>query len=349
MHIAIIGKQGSGKSGLFRALSGGATGASRTDVAAIDVPDERVEKLAAIFNPKKTTYVRINVRDTTGISQGDLKDEKSNTKLLQQLRDSDAFLLVLAAFEETDTEQAAETFRMFEAEFILADMIQIENRLQRIEKQTKEKDNPAQQQEKSMLESCLAHLETGSSLSTFLSLEDEDRSVKGFRFLSQKPVMVVLNCREEDISRIDAMQSLLEGTLPDHVPIVAASVRLEEELSLLQPEEHIALMADFGIKESLRGKIIRMARDTLGLISFLTVGDDECRAWSIKKGMTAQEAAGSIHTDLANRFIRSETVSYDNFMQFQGFPGCKKAGVWRLEGKQYVVQDGDILSIRAGS
>lgn len=349
MHIAIIGKQGSGKSSLFRALSGNVAGVSRIEVAAIDVPDERVDNLAAIFKPKKTTYVRIDVRDTAGIDQGDLKDEKANTKLLQQLRESDAFLLVIGAFEEATTDHAIETFRMFETEFILADMIQIENRLQRIEKQTKEKDNPAQQQEKAMLESCLAHLEGGSPLGTFLPLKNDDKSLRGFRFLSQKPVMVVLNCREQDIAKSEDMESSLRGQLPDHVPVVATCVRLEEELSVLQPEEHVALMADFGITESLRGKIIRLARDTLGLISFLTVGDDECRAWSIRKGMTAQEAAGAIHTDLANKFIRSETVSYDDFIRFQGFPGCKKAGVWRLEGKQYVVQDGDILSIRAGN
>jgi ribosome-binding ATPase len=349
MHIAIIGKQGSGKSTLFSALSGKGPGTSRAEVAAIDVPDERVDYLANIFRPKKTTYVRIDVRDTAGIDQGDLKDEKASAKLLQQLRESDAFLLVLSAFEEAGPDEAVETFRMFETEFILADMIQIENRLQRMEKQTREKDNPAQQQEKAMLQACLSHLDTGSSLSAFEPLVTDDKSVKGFRFLSQKPVMAVLNCREEDIARSEEMEAALRTGLSGQVPVVATSARLEEELSLLPADEHLALMADFGIKESLRGKIIRLARDTLGLISFLTVGEDECRAWSIRKGMTAQEAAGAIHTDLSHKFIRSETVSYDDFVQHQGFPGCKKAGVWRLEGKQYVVQDGDILSIRAGN
>jgi hypothetical protein len=318
-------------------------------VAAIDVPDERVHKLSAIFKPKKTTYVRIDVRDTAGIAQGDLKDEKANTKLLLQLRESDAFLLVLAAFEEGDDDDPIETFHMFETEFMLADMIQIENRLQRIDKQTKDRDNPAQQQEKALLQGCLAHLEAGSPLSAFTPLTNDDKAVRGFRFLSQKPVMVVLNCREEEITRSDELESRLRERLPESVPVVVASARLEEELSVLDPDEHLSLMADFGIKEPLRGKIIRLARDTLGLISFLTVGEDECRAWSIRRGMTAQEAAGAIHTDLANKFIRSETVSYDDFMQHQGFAGCKKAGVWRLEGKQYVVQDGDILSIRAGN
>lgn len=349
MHIAIVGKQGSGKSTLFRALSGIGTGTSRVEVAAIDVPDQRVDNLAAIFKPKKTSYVRIDVRDTAGIDQGDLKDEKANARLLQQLRESDAFLLVLAAFEGPNANSAVETYRMFETEFVLADMIQIESRLQRMEKQTKEKDNVIQQQEKAMLQACLAHLEAGSPLSTFPPLLKDDKSLKGFRFLSQKPVMAVLNCREEDITQSEKLESALRVCLPEQVPVVTTSAQLEEELSSLQPEEHAALMGDFGIKEPLRGKIIRLALDTLGLISFLTVGEDECRAWSIRKGMTAQEAAGTIHTDLSNKFIRSETVSYDDFMQFQGFPGCKKAGVWRLEGKQYVVRDGDILSIRAGN
>ena len=342
-------KQGSGRSTLFRALSGGGAGTSRVEVAAIDVPDERVDKLSAIFKPKKTTYVRIDVRDTAGIAQGDLKDEKANTKLLLQLRESDACFLVLGAFEEGDDEDPVETFHMFETEFMLADMIQIENRLQRIEKQTKDRDNPAQQQEKALLQGCLAHLEAASPLGTFAPLTNDDKSVRGFRFLSQKPVMVVLNCREEEITRSDELESRLRERLPESVPVIVASARLEEELSVLDPDEHLSLMADFGIKEPLRGKIIRLARDTLGLISFLTVGEDECRAWSIRRGMTAQEAAGAIHTDLANKFIRSETVSYHDFMQHQGFAGCKKAGVWRLEGKQYVVQDGDILSIRAGN
>lgn len=349
MHIAIIGKQGSGKSTLFGALSGISAGSSKVELAAIDVPDERVDRLSAMFNPKKTTYVRIDVRDTTGIDQGDLKDEKTNAKLLQQLRDSDAFLLVLEAFEEPDIDKAVETYRMFSTEFVLADMIQIENRLQRIEKQTKDKDNPVQQQEKAMLQACLAHLEEGWPLSIFEPLKNDDKSVRGFRFLSQKPLMVVLNCSEDDIPRAEEIESSLKARIPEEVPAVVASARLEGELSLLSPEEHVALMADFGIKEALRGKIIRLARDTLGLISFLTVGDDECRAWSIRTGMTAQEAAGVIHTDLSNKFIRSETVAYNDFIRYQGFAGCKKAGVWRLEGKQYIVQDGDILSIRAGN
>jgi len=131
--------------------------------------------------------------------------------------------------------------------------------------------------------------------------------------------------------------------------VVAACGQLEAELAAMAPGEQGAFMAGYGIAESLRGRILRLAYDTLGLISFLTVGEDECRAWPLRRGMNAQDAAGTIHTDLARTFIRAETVSYEDFMRLGGFAGCKKAGVWRLEGKGYIVQDGDILSIRAGS
>jgi len=162
-------------------------------------------------------------------------------------------------------------------------------------------------------------------------------------------MMVVVNCVEERVAEAESIAAQLRQRLPGHIPVVAACGQLEAELAAMAPEEQSAFMTGYGIGESLRGRIIRLAYDTLGLISFLTVGEDECRAWPIRRGMSAQEAAGTIHTDLARTFIRAETVSYDDFMRLDGFAGCKKAGLWRLEGKSYIVQDGDILSIRAGS
>jgi hypothetical protein len=141
----------------------------------------------------------------------------------------------------------------------------------------------------------------------------------------------------------------LQSQLPDNIPVLAVCAKLEAELALMSPEEQAIFMDEYGIKETIRGRIIHLAVDTMGLISFLTVGDDECRAWPIKKGMSAQDAAGAIHTDLSNKFIRAETVSYEAFVEHGGFAGCKKSGLWRLEGKTYVVQDGDILTIRAGN
>jgi ribosome-binding ATPase len=151
------------------------------------------------------------------------------------------------------------------------------------------------------------------------------------------------------LGSIDAITADFRDKLPEYIPCLVACASLEAELALMSPLERDDYMKAYDIKEPLKPRIIRLACDTLGLISFLTVGEDECRAWPIKKGMTAQEAAGTIHTDFFNKFIRAETVAYDDFMRLGGFAGCKKAGLWRLEGKTYIVQDGDILNIRAGN
>jgi hypothetical protein len=352
MYISIIGKTGSGKTTLFHALSGLTTptnGGGSRGIVAIDVPDERLEYLTSVFNPRKTVYARVELSDTVAIDEGDLKNETLNQKSLQQLRSSDAFLLVLRSFDNGDRIDALADFRTIYAEFILSDMAQIEGRLERMEKQYGKKDNPAIQQEKALLVQCLEHLNNESPLSLLTLPEAEEKRIRGFQFLSRKPMMVVVNCPEKEMSAATKVVTDLQLQLPDNIPVLAVCAKLEAELALMSSEEQTMFMEEYGIKETIRGRIIRLAVDTLGLISFLTVGDDECRAWPIKKGMNAQDAAGTIHTDLANRFIRAETVSYEAFVQNGGFAGCKKSGLWRLEGKTYVVQDGDIISIRAGN
>jgi hypothetical protein len=351
MYISIIGKAGSGKTTLFQALSGmekSPSGGSH-GIVAIDVPDERLEYLTNIFNPKKTVYARVDLSDTIAIDEGDLKNETLNQKSIQQLRSSDAFLLILRNFDNGESINPLADFRAIYTEFILADMAQIESRIERMEKQYGKKDNPAIQQEKALLEKCLDHLNNEAPLSLLVLTEEEDKRIRGFQFLSRKPMMVVVNCTEQELSSAEAIAEDLRGNLPDNIPVLAFCAKLEAELALMSPEEQAIFMDEYGIKETIRGRIIHLAVDTLGLISFLTVGDDECRAWSIKKGMNAQDAAGTIHTDLANKFIRAETVSYEAFVEHGGFAGCKKSGLWRLEGKTYVVQDGDIISIRAGN
>lgn len=350
MYISIIGKAGSGKTTLFEALSGLASpaNAGSRGIVAIDVPDERLEYLTSVFNPRKTVYARVELSDTVAIDEGDLKNETINQKSLQQLRTSDAFLLVLRNFDNGEAIDALGDFRTIYTEFILADMAQIETRLERMEKQYGKK-GPSVQLEKELLEKCLDHLNNEKPLSMLALSEAEDKQVRGFQFLSRKPMMVVVNSPEKDLASAENAVSALQLQLPDNIPLLAACAKLEAELALMTPDEQAMFMEEYGIKEAIRGRIIRLAVDTLGLISFLTVGDDECRAWPIKKGMNAQDAAGTIHTDLANKFIRAETVSYDAFVQHGGFAGCKKSGLWRLEGKTYVVQDGDIISIRAGN
>ena len=351
MYISIIGTPASGKTTLFKALSGanGNGGGNGSPSASIEVPDGRIETLGKIFNPRKTTYARIDVSDTVAIREGEVKNETLDAKSLQQIRRSDAVLLILRHFDNGHPADPVGDFLRVQGEFMLSDMIQVEGRLARLRKLNAIKPNLQLQQEHALLEQCLAHLESEKPLATLnLSCED-DKKLRGFLFLSRKPMMIVVNCVEERLSDAETIASQLRERLPGHIPVLAACGQLEAELAAMSPEEQGPFMAEYGIAESLRGRIIRLAYETLGLISFLTVGEDECRAWPVRKGVSAQEAAAAIHTDLSQKFIRAETVSYEDFIRLEGITGCRKAGLWRLEGKTYVVQDGDILSIRAGN
>ncbi len=351
MRLSIIGSPACGKTTLFAALSGIAadSGPNRSNVAIVDVPDERVDRLAAVFHPKKTVYGRIELCDVDSIREGDMKNEALPAKQIQQMRLSDAFLIVLKNFDGSLPAKPAADFHSLLAEFIIDDMVQIENRLERIKKQAGKKDATTQEQEKAMLTNCLAHLDKGLPLSGLTLPQSDGKALRGFQFLSQKPLMVAVNCSEEMMDRAEAITADIRLALSDAAPVVAACARLEAELVMMAPEDRAAFMEEYGLAESLRGRLIRLAYETLGLISFLTVGEDECRAWPIRRGMTAQEAAATIHTDLSERFIRAETVAYTDFVRYGDFPACKKAGVWRLEGKQYIIQDGDIITIRAGA
>jgi GTP-binding protein YchF len=350
MYITIVGTAGSGKTTLFRALAkGNGNGAGNgSPLFTIEVPDERLDTLAKIFNPKKTVYSRIEVSDTVAIREGEVKSETLDSTSLQHMRRSDAILSVIRDFENGHANNPINDFQMVHNEFILSDMAQIESRLERIRKQAGNNTQTVFDQEKALLEQSLAHLEAGQPLSSLPLAEEEEKRLRGFQFLSRKPMMVVINCTEETMGDT-TIAARLRGRLPAHVPVITACAQLEAELASMTPDEQTQFMTEYGIKEAVRGKIIRLARDTLGLISFLTVGDDECRAWPIRNGMTAQDAAGTIHTDFYQKFIRAETVAYDDFISLGGFAGCKKAGVWRLEGKTYAVRDGDILCIRAGN
>lgn len=351
MYISVIGPARSGKTTLFQALSGveSARGFSDGDnIISIDVPDTRVDEMSEIFKPKKTTYARIELADTVAIGEGNIKDSTINAKTLQKMRSSDAFILTLNDFNGSERADLRREFHDIINEFILADMIQIEGRIERIKKQGGKRENTALQQEMELLERLLGHVGDGKALKTLeLSLND-DKAVRGFRFLSQKPMMIAINRPEGGTAGVSQEDEGLGEDLEGY-PVLYVCATLEQELAMMAEDERAVFMEEFNVKESIRGRMIRLAFDTLGLISFLTVGDDECRAWPVRKGVNAQEAAGAIHTDLSARFIRAELVSYADFVKYGGMAECKKAGVWRLEGKTYIVQDGDIMSIRAGA
>ncbi len=347
MYISVIGPARSGKTTLFQALSGveSTRGFSDGDnIISIDVPDERVDELTKIFKPKKTTYARIELADTVAIGEGNIKDSTINAKTLQKMRSSDAFIVTLNSFEGASRADLENEFRGIIDEFILADMIQIEGRLERIKKQGGKKENTALKQEEELLEKLLGHVGDGKALKTLELASNDEKTLRGFRFLSQKQMMIAINCPEDAISAMPHGEEYLGG-----YPVLYVCATLEKELAMMADDDRVAFMEEFNVKESIRGRMIHLAFETLGLISFLTVGDDECRAWPVRRGVNAQEAAGAIHTDLSTRFIRAETVSYADFMKYGGINECKKAGVWRLEGKTYIVQDGDIISIRAGA
>jgi ribosome-binding ATPase len=351
MYLSIIGSPGCGKSTLFRAFTGAAEGAKQggSNVAVVEVPDERLLHLAGIYKPKKVVHGRIEVCDMPSFQEGDMKNESIPAKLLQQMRSSDAYILVLNSFDEVFATEPLSGYHSMISEFILSDMVQAENRIERIKKQMGGKENSVLEQEKSALEKCMGQLDQGLPLIGLDLSEGEKRNLRGFQFFSFKPLMVVINCSEEMMDRADEIARDAREHIGASYPVIAACARLEAELESMEPSERQAFMEEYGIKESLRTRLIHLAYQTLGLISFLTVGDDECRAWPIRKGSNAQEAAGVIHTDLSDKFIRSETVAYDDFICHGDMAGCKKAGLWRLEGKQYIVHDGDILCIRAGN
>jgi hypothetical protein len=350
MYISVIGNAASGKTTLFQALSGIKNDggySDKTNITMIDVPDERVDALTNIFNPKKTVYARIELADTVAIEEGNVQKGTINAKTLQQMRTSDAFILTIAYFSGKKPADAAADIHAITGEFILSDMAQIETRIERMKKQPKKGDT-AQAQEEALFERCLDHLNEEKSLSTLPLEAQEVRALRGFQFLSLKPMMIFVNASEDNIAEGRTIAEDLEKNFPGY-PVISACAKLESELALMAEDERAVFMEEYAIKESIRGRIIKLAFHTLGLICFLTVGDDECRAWPIKKGINAQEAAAAVHTDLSNKFIRAETVSFVDFMKYGSMAECKKAGVWRLEGKTYIVQDGDILNIRAGN
>jgi len=241
MLISIIGNAGCGKTTLFQALSGIDMSSQRAvnpgSITTIDVPDERLDALTKIFRPKKTVYARIEAADSAAIREGDAKNETMNPKMLHQLRFSDAFLLVLRCFDNGYAVDPVGDYHALNTEFILADMAQIEKRLERIENQNGKKDNPLLLQERTLLEECLSHLNEGKPLSTIPTIRETGKMLRSFQFLSEKPMMVVINHAEEGGCEMEGVMEAIKLALPDNVPAVAACAKLEAELALVTPDE----------------------------------------------------------------------------------------------------------------
>ena len=350
MKVGLVGFAGSGKTTIFNALTGltaevGGYGArEKANVGVIKVPDHRVDRLADLFHPKKKTYAEISFVDVAGPQADSAERAQSglDPKLVQHMREADALVHVVRAFNNAmllDAPDPARDIRAFDDELILTDLVQIENRIARLKK---EKDSA---RETDLMHRLKAALE-GETLLRDVELAPEELAlIAGFRFVSLKPLLVLINQGEDEAGQ-GASEKVLSLGLAKKLSVIAMSGKVESEIAELAPEEQREFLKDLGIDEPARDRFIRAAYSLLDLISFLTAGEDECRAWSIKRGTTAHRAAGAIHSDIERGFIRAEVTRFEDLIELGSEARCREQGKLRLEGKEYIVQDGDVAHFR---
>ena len=353
MEIGIIGLPNSGKTTIFNALTRSHTataafssGQLEVHTAVVDVPDPRVDDLSAMFKPKRTIYAQVTYNDIAGLGKGAGKSGISGP-LLNAIAANDALLLVVRAFEDEgvphpdNTIDPARDLEVMEAELILNDMTVVDRRLERL-KGMKLRGTPEERKrmaiEEELMQRLWAVLEEERGLREVELTDEERRMLGGFGLLSLKPLLRVINAGD------DAQDADFAALMDGRTLVLRG--KLEAEIAQMSADEAREFLADFGITEPGLNRAIRFCYDMLGLESFFTVGEDEVRAWTVKRGALAPEAAGVIHTDLQKGFIRAETISYADLMAMGGMAEARKHGKLRLEGKEYVVQNGDILNIR---
>ncbi|HET9344488.1 MAG TPA: redox-regulated ATPase YchF [Candidatus Limnocylindrales bacterium] len=363
MQIAIVGLAGAGKTTVFNTLTRGHAetggfGGLELHVGVVKVPDERLDRLAEIFKPKKVVHADVTYVDLPApppSSEGRVGAEELPAEHLARLRESDALLHVVRAFEDDahphpeGSVDARRDLDRLDFEFVIADLALVDRRLERL-KTSGRHGSPAEREANEREEAVLARLkealEAGTPIRDVELDDGEEKAIRGFRFLTQKPVLVLVNVGESDLPRAgQIVDTVAAGYDHRQAMLDSLSARIEMELGELEPEEAGAFMEELGIAESSLDRVIGLSYRLLGLISFLTAGPDEVRAWPIRDGSTAVDAAGAIHTDLAKGFIRAETVSYDDLLALGSMAEARKAGKLRSEGKTYRVRDGDVVEI----
>jgi hypothetical protein len=362
MLVGLFGFPKVGKTTLFNTLTGSsvptdayASGKAETHVGVAKVPDPRLDRLSAMFKPKKTTFAKVDYLDVVGVEKGSAKGDET---FLTDLRNVDALLHVVRAFEDpalphsqgsVDPKRDVETM---ETELLLADLAVAARRIERLQANAKKGAADKDAKEIELLRKCVAALEKETPLRELALSDEEAKRLRGFTFFSAKPILVALNLADSDAGRIRtavADAGLEPFAKRPWTGVVPVSARIEMEISHLGPEDAAAFMKDLGIAEPCLDRLIRSSYGLLGLISFFTVGEDECRAWTIRAGTTAQKAGGAIHSDIERGFIRAEVVAYDDLIAAGSMQGTKERGKFRLEGKEYVVRDGDIAHFRHAS
>lgn len=361
MQIGIIGLPLSGKTTIFNALTRGhadvanfASGKLQVHTASVEVPDPRVDLLSRMFNPRKTIYAQVQYNDIAGLARGIGEKGGMDGNLLNQIVQNDAIVHVVRAFQDDNVPHLegsinpARDLELLDTELILSDLGVVERRLERLKTSLgKGGGAPAERQafqaEAEQLEKFRTTLEGAGLLRDLDLTPAELKPLRSLALATIKPTLVVLNTDEKGADQA------LASIRYEHraTQSVALQGKVEMELAQMSAEEANEFLADFGITEPSLPRVIRLSYQLLGLQPFFTVGEDEVRAWTIPVGATAVEAAGAIHTDLARGFVRAEVVSYDNLIKSGGMNEAKTAGVLRLEGKEYIVKDGDIVHIRS--
>lgn len=358
MQIGITGLPLSGKSTLFQTITKthidpSILARSESHQAVIKVPDQRLDKCTEIFNPKKKVNAAIEFVDIIGLQKGDSGSTQFTSNFLSKIKNTDALIHVVRLFENElimHPEGSIDMMRdinIVDTEFILADMAIIEKRIESLKKQILKIQDDNLKKELVVLEKCFDLLQEEKPLRDADFTKEELKVLKTYQFLSLKPQLIALNLDENQINESEKyLNELVKNKVGKNTKVLSFFGKIEMELSELSEEEASVFMEEYGVKSSALDNIIREAYSLLGVQSFLTIGEDECRAWTIRKGSTAQEAAGEIHSDFYAKFIRAEVVHYDEFIKHGSFAKAKESGTWRLEGKEYVVKDGDIISIR---
>jgi ribosome-binding ATPase len=356
MQTGIIGLPQVGKTSLFRILTRArveARSPNQAHVGIARVPDVRVAKLAQVFKPKKLTYATIEYVDIGGLQ----KDREKNSASLVPLREADALAHVVRLFEnlavphEAGSPDAIRDIVNVDLELILNDLEQASKRMERLEKDIKKKKDPQLEAELQVLTRCRQALETETPLRELEFTPAEQKMLTGFLFLTQKPMIYVLNLGDEEAAEIDRVvekYKLEKLSTKPQTTVVPFCGKIEAELAELEEAEAAEMMRVYGLAESGRDRLIQATYRLLGLISFLTCGEPECRAWMIERGMTAQEAAGAIHSDIQKNFIKADVVNWEDLLKAGSFSAAREKGQVRLEGKEYIVEDGDVILFRHG-
>jgi hypothetical protein len=358
MKAGIIGLPQVGKTSLFKILTKvqlsehARANPREAHIGVVKVPDDRLDRMAALYNPKKLVHASVEFVDVAAIGQEALQE----TAFLGNLRNVDALLHVVRAFENDAVPHVGEInplrdIKNVEFDLMVSDLGQIEKRLERLQKDLKKAKTTEIEREHELILRCKACLESEKPLREMEMTPDDKKRIRGFMFLSEKPMLYVLNIGEStqlgtDLDEAAKKYTLGEATSRANTGATAICGKVEAELAEMSDADAADFLSSYGLTESGLTRLIRKTYELLGLISFFTVGEDECRAWTIERGTKAQQAAGTIHTDLEHHFIRAETIPWDQLLEAGSEANARAKGTLRLEGKEYVVKDGDVMHVR---